>query len=85
MATTASAVGKWPRGRAHHRPSPILQNTPGSGQVGLISGRGGVMRGRTGRSEIYGRDGRGGHTSTPSTTIFIEVFKSIVSGIVSVG
>ncbi|KAE9523982.1 hypothetical protein AGLY_015629 [Aphis glycines] len=90
MPTAASAVGKWPRGRAHHRPSLILQNTPGSGQVGLISGRGGVMRGHgrgrghTGRNEIYGRDGRGGHTSTPSTTIFTDAFKSIVSGIVSV-
>lgn len=59
---------------------PMLQNTPGSGQVGLVRGRG-----RTGRSEIYGRDGHGGHTSTPSTTINTEAFKSIVSRIVSVG
>lgn len=43
MPTTASAAGKWPRGRAHHRPSPILQNTPDSVQVGLVRGRGAVI------------------------------------------
>lgn len=76
MPTTASAAGKWPRGRAHHRPSPILQNTPDSVQVGLVRGRG--------CSDFYEPGGRGGHTSTPSTTIYTEAFKSIVSRIVSV-
>jgi len=85
MPTAASAAGNWHKGRVHHRPSPMLQNTPGSGQVGLVRGRGGVTRGCTGRSEIYGHDGRGGHTSTPSTIIYTEGFKLIVSGIVSVG
>jgi len=84
MPTAESAAGKWPRGRAHHRPSPILHNTPGNdGQVGLIRGRGSSdFYGRGGRG---GRGGRDGHTSTPSTTIYMEAFKSIVSGIVSVG
>lgn len=69
---TAASAEKWPRGRAHYKPSPKL-NTPDSGQDGLVCGRG---------SELYGCFG---HTSTPSTTIYTEAFKSIVSGIVSVG
>jgi len=73
MPTAESAAGKWLRGRAHHRSSPILQNTPGSGQVGPVRGRG--------CSDFYGRDG---YTSIPSTNIYTEAFKSVVSESVSV-
>lgn len=73
-------AGKWPRGRAHHRPSSLLY-TPGRGQVGLIrQPRGGPIRGRGGelhRGDLYrGRGERGGH---PSTTIYTEALRSIVS------
>jgi len=75
---TTMASGKWPRGRPHHQPSPMLY-TLGRGQVRLVRGRVGVMRGRSRGSELYGHGGYGGYTSTPSTTIYTEAFRSIVS------
>jgi len=86
---TTMAAGKWSRGRAHHRSSPISY-TPGRGRGGVIRGRGselhdrgGVIRGRG--SELHGPGGlmrgrgselreHGGHTSTTSTTIYRETF-----------
>jgi len=52
-------MGKWPRGRANHRTSPLL-NTSGRGQVGIVRGRDGLMRG----SKFHGRGEHGEHTST---------------------
>lgn len=64
-----------------------MLHAPDRGQVGLVRGRGSVMRGRGALMRGRGGEarGRGGHTTTPSTTIYTEAFKSIVSGIVSVG
>lgn len=70
-------AAKWPRGRANIRSSPLLQSTPGSSLQGrgeLTRGRGGLMRGRGG--EVHGRSG---HTFPPSTTIYAEALRSIVS------
>lgn len=53
MQTTVA--GKWPRDRAVHRPSPVM-NTPDCGQVGLVRERGGLIRGRG--EEVHGRGGQ---------------------------
>jgi len=65
-----------------------LQSTSGSNQVGQVRGRGGIMRGRGGLTRgrgglMRGRGGevhgRSGHTFPPSTTIYAEALRSIVS------
>jgi len=68
-----SATRKLPRGRATHRPTlPAVSYTPGQG--GPVRGRGQLVRGR-GR----GFHERGGHTFTPSMTIYTQALQSIVS------
>ncbi|XP_060848476.1 uncharacterized protein LOC132927925 isoform X2 [Rhopalosiphum padi] len=73
-------TGKWPRGsatRRHNNNSPLATNAVAfhRGNNRIYGGR---LRGHGGRG--YGeRGGHGGHTSTPSTTIYSEALRSIVS------
>jgi len=62
------------QGRANNRPSPTL---PGFNEVEVVRGRGELMRGRGG--EVRGRESRETHTFTPSTAIYSEALRSIMS------
>ena len=91
--TQTTHVGKWPRGRIHHRPSTENYNP---GQGGIVRGRGQLVRGRGELMRggyFHGRGGRGGyygeHSSTPSTTAVytnaLDALGHTLTSIVSVG